>query len=114
MTALTEEVPSRRSRRRLIVVGTVVAAVAVTVAATQLGGGSPNPQAAPRSATTVSVVTTDVAETTPVNGTVGFANPSSVVEPAGVAASALTKDQQGVAAAAQNLAAGRQAPRGAS
>ncbi len=57
----------------------------------------------------MSVVTTDVAETTPVNGTVGFASPSSVVEPAGVAASALTKDQQAVAAAAQNLAADRQA-----
>jgi hypothetical protein len=57
----------------------------------------------------VSVVTTDVAETTPVNGTVGFASPSSVVEPAGVEASALTKDQQAVAAAAQNLAADRQA-----
>ena len=109
MTALTEEVPSRRSRRRLIVVGAVVAIGAIAVAVTQLGGGSPNPQAAARSATTVSVVTTDVAETTPVNGTVGFASPSSVVEPAGVAASALTKDQQAVAAAAQNLAADRQA-----
>src|ERR1700736_6127248 len=110
MTALTEEVPSRRSRRRLIVVvGTVVTAGAIAAAATQLGGESPNPQAAARSATTVSVVTTDVAETTPVNGTVGFASPSSVVEPAGVAASALTKDQQAVAAAAQNLAADRQA-----
>jgi hypothetical protein len=109
MTALTEEVPSRRWRRRLVVVGAVVAIGAIAVAATQLGGGSPNPQAAARSATTVSVVTTDVAETTPVNGTVGFASPSSVVEPAGVAASALTKDQQAVAAAAQNLAADRQA-----
>jgi multidrug efflux pump subunit AcrA (membrane-fusion protein) len=109
MTALTEEVPSRQSRRRLIVVGAVVAIGVLAVAATQLGGGSPNPQAAARSATTVSVVTTDVAETTPVNGTVGFASPSSVVEPAGVAASALTKDQQAVAAAAQNLAADRQA-----
>jgi hypothetical protein len=60
------------------------------------------------------VVTTDVAETTPVTGTVGFAGPSSVVEPAGVAASALTKDQQAVAAAAQNLAADRQAQADAS
>jgi hypothetical protein len=108
MTALTEKAPSRLSRRRLIVVG-AVAAGAVAVAATQLGGGSPNPQAAARSATTVSVVTTDVAETTPVNGTVGFASPSSVVEPTGAPASALTKDQQAVAAAAQNLAADRQA-----
>ncbi|HLY81702.1 MAG TPA: peptidoglycan-binding protein, partial [Acidimicrobiales bacterium] len=108
MTVLTEDAPSRRPRRRLVVVVcTVVAASAV--AATQLAGGSPNPQAAARSATTVSVVTTDVAETTPVNGTVGFASPSSVVEPAGVAASAVTKDQQAVAAAAQNLAADRQA-----
>jgi hypothetical protein len=85
-----------------------IGAIAV-VAATQLGGGSPNSQAAARSATTVSVLTTDVAETTPVNGTVGFASPSSLVEPAGVAASALTKDQQAVAAVAQNLAADRQA-----
>jgi multidrug efflux pump subunit AcrA (membrane-fusion protein) len=107
MTAPTEETPPGRSRR-LIVVGAVVAIGAIAVAATQLGG-SPNPQAAARSATTVSVVTTDVAETTPVNGTVGFAGPSSVVEPAGVAASALTKDQQAVVLAAQNLAADRQA-----
>ncbi len=87
----------------------MVAIGATAVAVTQLGGGSPNPQAAARSATTVSVVTTDLAETTPVNGTVGFAGPSSVVEPAGVAASTLTKDQQAVAAAAQTLAADRQA-----
>ena len=87
----------------------MVAIGAIAVAVTQLGGGSPSPQAAARSATTVSVVTTDVAETTPVNGTVGFASPSSVVEPAGVLASALTKDQQAVAGAAQNLAADRQA-----
>src|SRR3981081_3302088 len=107
MTALTEEVPSRRSRR-LIVVGAVVAIGAIAVAATQLGGGSPNPQAAARSATTVSGgatavagaapavagVTADGAETTPVNGTVGFASPSSVVEPAGLEASSLTKDQE--------------------
>jgi hypothetical protein len=109
VTALTEEAPPRRSRRRVIVVGTIVAAGAVAFAATQLSGGSPSPQAAARSATTVSVVSTDVAETTPVNGTVGFASPSSVVEPAGVVASALTKDQQAVAAATQNLAADRQA-----
>jgi hypothetical protein len=111
MTTLAEEVPSRRSRRRVIVLASVVTigAIAVAVAVTQLGGGSPNPQAAARSATTVAVVTTDVAETTPVNGTVGFASPSSVVEPAGVVASALTKDQQAVAVAAQNLAADRQA-----
>ena len=110
MTALTEEVPSRWSRRRLLAAGAVVAiGVVAVVAAAQLGGGSPNPQAAARSATTVSVATTDVAETTPVNGTVGFASAGSVVEPAGVATSALTKDQQAIAAAAQNLAADRQA-----
>ncbi|MDQ1427151.1 MAG: hypothetical protein QOK39_627 [Acidimicrobiaceae bacterium] len=112
MTALTEKARSRRSRRLLNIVGAVLAIGATAVAVTQLGGGSTNPQAAAPSASTVSVVTTDVAETTPVNGTVGFANPSSVVEPAGVAASALTKDQQAVAAAAQNLAADRQAQTG--
>jgi hypothetical protein len=108
-SALSEAVPSRRTRRGLTVVGALVSIGAIAIAFTQLGGGSPNPQAVAQSATTASVVTTDVAETTPVNGTVGFASPSSVVEPAGVAASALTKDQQAVAAAAQNLAADRQA-----
>jgi multidrug efflux pump subunit AcrA (membrane-fusion protein) len=96
-------------RRRLIVAGAVVAVGAVALAVTQLGGGSPHPEAAARSATTVAVVTTDVAETTPVNGTVGFASPSSLVQPAGVAPSALIKDQQAVAAATQALAADRQA-----
>ncbi len=109
MKAPAEEVPSRRSRRRLIVVGAVLAIGALAVAAMQLGGGSAKPQATGRPATTVLVVTTDVAETTPVIGAVGFASPSSVVEPAGVAASALTKDQQAVVAAAQNVAADRQA-----
>jgi hypothetical protein len=96
-------------RRRLLVAGAVVAIGGIAVAATQLGGRSPGSQAAARSATTVAVVTTDVAETTPVNGTVGFATPSSVVEPAGVTPSGLMKDQQAVAAAALNLAADRQA-----
>ena len=110
MTALTEEVPSRRWRRPVIVVGAVVAIGALAVAVSQLGGGGPpNPEAVARSSTTVPVVTTDVAETTPLNGTVGFANPSSVVEPAGVVTSIVTKDQQAVAAAALNLAADRQA-----
>ncbi len=59
-------------------------------------------------------MTTDVAETTPVNGTVGFADPSSVVEPAGVTSSGVTKDQQAAAAAAQNLAADRRAQADAS
>jgi multidrug efflux pump subunit AcrA (membrane-fusion protein) len=96
-------------RWRLVVAGAVVAIGAIAVALTQLGGGSSHPQVATRSATTVAVVTTDLAETTPVNGTVGFAGPSSLVQPAGVAPSALTKDRQAVAAAAQALAADRQA-----
>ena len=96
-------------RRWLIVAGLVVAAGALALAATQLGGGSGHPSTATRSATTVAVVATDLAETTPVNGTVGFAGPSSIVQPDGLAPSALTKDQHAVVSAAQTVAADRQA-----
>jgi len=79
----------------------VVAVVAgAALAATELGGASGNPTSAAAPGTgTATVRMTDLHETTPVSGTVGFASPYTLVEPGGNPSSALDKDRQAVASA---------------
>ena len=105
--ALVERGRGRWSRRRLVVTAVVVAVVAGgVVAGTQLTGasGTPTPAAAPGTGTTT-VRLTDLHETTPVSGTVGFASPYTIVEPGGNPSAALDKDQQMVASAQGAVAA---------
>lgn len=102
------------SRRRLVVA--VVAAIVVAAAgvtAARLTSDSGTPRAAGKAAaTTVTVQRMNLAETTPVNGTVGFASPVSIVQPTGTPPSALNEAQQAVTSAQQTLAADRQAAAG--
>jgi multidrug efflux pump subunit AcrA (membrane-fusion protein) len=115
MTAVTGEqagdATGRRSRRRVIVVvAVVVVIVAGAVAADLLLGGSGGSPATTQAATTTAaVVRTDLAETTPVDGTIGYASATTIVEPSGTAASALTQAQQALAAAQQNVSADQRA-----
>ncbi len=107
-----------RSRRRLIIAAVAtlaVAAAAVTVS--RLTSRSGSQRATSHTATTTATVQRiNLAETTPVNGTVGFAgpvpggpNPQSIVQPAGTPPSALNQDQQSVTSAQQTLGADQQA-----
>ena len=107
-----------RSRRRFTAAG--VAAVLVAGAAfafTRLtpGPGS-HPAVNPTATITATVQRTDLAQTTPVNGTVGFASPLpgrptpvSIVQPGGSPPAVLNQAQQAVASAQQILAADQQA-----
>ena len=102
-----------RSRRRLTmviagVVGVVIAAGAIT-ASSMTSGGTPHRAVNASATTTATVRRTDVAETTPVNGTVGFANPHTIVQPAGISAQAVTQAQLSVAQAEASIAADRAA-----
>jgi multidrug efflux pump subunit AcrA (membrane-fusion protein) len=96
-----------RGRRRLTTAGVaavVIAAGAIT--ATRLTSGSGSRGAASQEATaTATVQRTDLAETTPVNGTVGFASPHTIVQPAGISSQAATQAQQAAAQAQGNLTA---------
>jgi multidrug efflux pump subunit AcrA (membrane-fusion protein) len=86
-------------------VGFAAALVAAGVAVDRATGGAEAAHAPPvASTTTAAVVRSDLAETTPVNGTVGFASAVTLVEPAGTMSSALTQAQQAAAAAAMNVA----------
>ena len=108
--------PGRRwGRRRLVVTLVALVVVAgVAVAITRLTAGSGTPPAAASTGTqTTAVVRTDLHETTPVNGTVGFASGYTIVEPSGNPASAVTTDQQAVAAAQQGLTADQTSQAGA-
>jgi hypothetical protein len=81
---------------------TVVTAGAYTVAQ---GGHRTPAQAAAVASSTALIVRTDLAQTTPVNGTVGFSSPLSVVEPSGTPSAALTQAQQAASVASENVAA---------
>jgi multidrug efflux pump subunit AcrA (membrane-fusion protein) len=93
----------------------VVAAAAFTVI--QLTSASGSHRAVnPNMTTTATVQRTNLAQTTPVNGTIGFASPvpggptpMSIVEPGGTPPSALTQAQLSVTSAQQSLAADQQA-----
>ena len=86
-------------------VGLAAALVAAGVAVDRATGGAEAAHAPPAASTaTATVVRSDLAETAPVNGTVGFASPVTLVEPAGTMSSALTQAQQAAAAAAMNVA----------
>ncbi len=91
-------------------VGVIVVLIAGGFAAdVLLGGSGGSPAATTAAATTAAVVRTDLAETTPVDGTIGYASATTIVEPSGTMASALTQAQQAVAAAQQNVAADQRA-----
>jgi multidrug efflux pump subunit AcrA (membrane-fusion protein) len=97
-----------RWRRRRVVTGLVVAALVAggIAAAGELSGGQPASTAGSGTGTgTATVVLTDLAQTTPVNGTVGFASGYSIVQPSGNPSATLTKDQQAVSGAQQSMAA---------
>jgi hypothetical protein len=86
----------------------VIAAGAITAARLTSGPGSHravNSQAT----TTATVERTNVAETTPVNGTVGFASPYTIVQPAGTSSQAVTQAQQSAAQAQGDLVADQKA-----
>jgi multidrug efflux pump subunit AcrA (membrane-fusion protein) len=99
------------SRRKLVLglVAVVVVGGVVAVVVALTGGSPRSAPSGPAAASTATVVRTDVVETTPVNGTLGFASAHTIVEPAGTASSAITHDQQTVAAAEGNLTADEQA-----
>ena len=100
-----------RARRRLATAGVaavVIAAGAVT--ATRLTSGSgPRPLMSSKATTTATVQRIDLAETTPVGGTVGFASPHTIVQPAGTSSQAVTEAQQSATQALDNLTADQQA-----
>jgi len=100
-------VNGERSRRRLVVVLVATAVLAGgAFAADQLLGGSGTKAAATQAATTtIAVVRTDLAETTPVDGTIGYASSSTIVEPSGTAPSAVAQAQQAETTAQANVAA---------
>lgn len=83
-----------------IVVMTAAAGAAILVTRLTGDAGAARPASAKPVATAV-VQRTDLAETTPVAGTVGFAGPYTIVQPAGTAAPALTEAQQALAQAQQ-------------
>ena len=97
--------PTRR--RRVIAIGAaVVVLVAGGFAVVQFtGGATPSHPATTAQTSTATVTRTDLAQTTPVSGTVGYASPASIVQPAGTAPAAVTQAQQAVAMAAANVAA---------
>jgi hypothetical protein len=95
----------RWSRRRLTTAGiavVVLAAGAITTTRLTSGSGSQT-AASSKSTMTAPVQRTDVAETTPVSGTVGFAGPYTIVQPAGVGPKAVTEAQQSVLGAQQAM-----------
>ena len=107
-----------RSGRRLTAAGAaavVVAAALFTI--TRLTSGSASHQAVnPTGTTTATVERVNLAQTIPVNGTIGFAgalpggpNPVSIVQPGGSPPSALSQAVQAVVAAQQSVAADQQA-----
>ena len=92
-----------------VLVAVVVIGAGAVAADLTLSSSGPKPAAAQAAATTATVVRTDLAETTPVNGTIGYATASTIVEPSGTPASALTQAQQMVTTAQENVAADQRA-----
>ena len=88
-------------RRRPIVGVVALLVIAAAVFAGVEIGHKPAATAATGSETTstTTVKVADLAQTTPVNGTIGFADSYTVVQPAGNPSPALTRDQQAVTAA---------------
>jgi len=101
----------RLSNRRVfaVLVGVVVVVAGGFAADRILSSSGRTPAATPSAITTSTVTRTDLAETTPVNGTIGYASATTIVEPSGTMASALTQAQQAVAAAQENVAADQRA-----
>lgn len=106
------------SRRRLTAAGVaaVVVAAAVFSVTRMMSGSRWHPAANPTATITATVQRTNLAQTVPVNGAVGFArpvpggaSPVSIVQPGGSPPSALNQAQQSVASAQQGLAADQQA-----
>jgi multidrug efflux pump subunit AcrA (membrane-fusion protein) len=85
-------------------VAAVLVAAGVVIDRSTGGAAAAHPTTV-ASTTTAAVVRSDLAETTPVDGTVGYASPVTLVEPAGTAPSALTQAQQSAAAAKVSVAA---------
>jgi hypothetical protein len=115
MSSLTAEVDQGGHsggcvRRWLVAVAAAVVAIAAgAITATSLGSGSgAHPVIDPKATTTASVQRIDLAETTPVSGTVGFASPYTLVQPAGTSPPAVIQAQQTAAQAHENLTADTQ------
>ena len=115
MTAIPGEPPATMAgvRARWRTIAALIAVVAVGAGAYTadhiLSSTGPKPAALPATAATQTVVRTDLAETTPVSGTIGYATSSTIVNPAGTPATALTQAQQAVAAAEENVASDQRA-----
>lgn len=94
-----------RPRWRLTVAGLAVAVLAAgALVTTRVTSGSRSENAASaKAAATAPVQRTDVAETTPATGTVGFASPVTMVEPAGTVPHDVTEARQSVAQAQLSL-----------
>jgi hypothetical protein len=96
---------ARWSRHRVAaasIAALVVAAGGIT-AATRMAGSGANRATTSNTPTTATVERTDVTETTPVAGTVGFTSPFTIVQPAGTGPQAITQARQAVAQARQAL-----------
>jgi multidrug efflux pump subunit AcrA (membrane-fusion protein) len=87
----------------VVIAAVVIAAGVITTLIVTSGSGARR-AVSRKSATTATVQRTDVAETTPVNGTVGFATPYTIVQPAGTGPQAVTQAEQAVVQAQQALA----------
>jgi len=104
----------RRRLTTVVAVGVAVVIAAGAIAVSSMNSGrTPHHAVNANATTTATVQRTDVAETTPVNGTVGFANPHTIVQPAGMSAQAVAQAQLSVAQAEANLAADQAALRAA-
>jgi multidrug efflux pump subunit AcrA (membrane-fusion protein) len=90
--------------RRPAAAGLVVAVVAAGAYAVAPRGHRTPAQGTALASSTAPIVQTDLAETTPVDGTVGFSSPATVVEPAGTPSSAVTQAQDAASSADQNVA----------
>ncbi len=88
---------------------TVAVVIAVVAVVTMTGGPAASHAAAPEVAATATVTRTDLTQTTPVDGTVGYAGATTIVEAPGTATGAVAQAQQAVSAAEANLAADGQA-----
>jgi hypothetical protein len=94
------------SRRRLAAAGAAAVLVgAAIVVASLLGGGAVPTTSAGAGTRTTTVLVTGLRQTTPVDGTIGFAGPYTVVEPSGNPSATLAHDRQAVSSA-QTVVAG--------
>jgi len=98
---------STRNAGPAVVVVVVVAVVAIA-AARLVRHSSPSSSTSQAALSTATVKRMDLAQTTPVSGTVGYASPSTIVQPAGTGPQAVTQAQQSVAQAQGNVAADQQ------